>query len=208
MLSRTSPPAQGVIVENLRRDFPFAPPTDCSEVKLGYKCFNPPCMERLSNSAVRQHYRCIERMQKLAGKVSPKENGCFFLCGDARPPVALISFPGSGNTWVRQLLEVMSGVCTGSTMCDMSLRFSGFTGESITSGSVLVVKTHTTVPNWTINSHSLEDGPQFQSAILIIRNPFDALVSEWSRRVANNFKIETVHLHAHTSEIGEIYFGK
>ena len=54
---------------------------------------------------------------------------------NSRKPVALISFPGSGNTWVRQPLEGASGICTGSVMCDMSLRYDGFIGENVNSGS-------------------------------------------------------------------------
>ena len=204
MLSRTTSVQDGVPVENTRRDWTWDDRSTHLAVQVGnmFKCSDPPCMERLSKSDLRQYYKCIERMQSLAGTAMPKEKGCVFASDNSHLPVALISFPGSGNTWVRQLLEATTGICTGSTMCDMSLRFAGFTGESINSGSVLVVKTHTSVHNWNISA------PHFQSAIVIIRNPLDALVSEWSRRVANDFKIETVHLNAHTKEIGSIYFGK
>ena len=30
-----------------------------------------------------------------------------------RGTVGLVSFPGSGNTWVRQLLQMATGICTG-----------------------------------------------------------------------------------------------
>ena len=183
-------------------------------------CSVPPCIERLDKSDLKQYYHCLEQMKGLAGNVMPKENGCFFLSGRSRGPVALVSFPGSGNTWVRQLLEAASGVCTGSTMCDMSLRYAGFTGERITSGSVLVVKTHKAAPNWISDAipHKKNAPPSdsvlhkehvlFQSAILIVRNPLNALVSEWTRRVANDYKVETVHLHTHTKEVGPTYFGE
>lgn len=36
-------------------------------------------------------------------------------------PVALWSMPGSGNTWIRHLIEVSSGVYTGSQYNDISL---------------------------------------------------------------------------------------
>ena len=43
-----------------------------------------------------------------------KVNGsCHFMNGTGRSAVALVSFPGSGNTWVRGLLETATGVCTG-----------------------------------------------------------------------------------------------
>ena len=38
---------------------------------------------------------------------------CRFMNGSQRAPVALASFPGSGNTWVRGLLEQATGICTG-----------------------------------------------------------------------------------------------
>ena len=37
--------------------------------------------------------------------------------GTERAAVALVSFPGSGNTWVRGLLQQATGVCTGES-CD------------------------------------------------------------------------------------------
>lgn len=46
------------------------------------------------------------------------------------PIVALISFPGSGNTWLRHLLEQATGIYTGSIYCDRSLK-AMFPGEHI-----------------------------------------------------------------------------
>ena len=37
--------------------------------------------------------------------------------GTNRAAVALVSFPGSGSTWVRGLLEQATGVCTGRSVC-------------------------------------------------------------------------------------------
>ena len=71
------------------------------------------------------------------------QNGtCRFMSQSDRAPVALVSHPGSGNTWLRGLLETATGVCTGAVYCDFSLRAKGFTAEFIVSGAVLVVKTH------------------------------------------------------------------
>ena len=42
-----------------------------------------------------------------------KTGPCHFINGTRRAAVALASFPGSGNTWVRGLLEKTTGVCTG-----------------------------------------------------------------------------------------------
>ena len=58
------------------------------------------------------------------------------------PLVALASFPGSGNTWVRYLLQQLTGVHTGSIYNDGDLSRHGFPGEHHQGGDVLVVKTH------------------------------------------------------------------
>ena len=46
------------------------------------------------------------------------------------PVVALVSSPGSGNTWLRYLLEQATGIFTGSVYCDHSLK-ALFPGEHI-----------------------------------------------------------------------------
>ena len=38
---------------------------------------------------------------------------CQFMNGTNRATVPLVSFPGSGNTWMRGLLEKATGICTG-----------------------------------------------------------------------------------------------
>ena len=58
------------------------------------------------------------------------------------PVTALASFPGSGNTWLRYLLQQATGVTTGSVYKDFALLKNGFPSESVANGSVLVVKTH------------------------------------------------------------------
>ena len=99
-----------------------------------------------------------------------------------RDPVALTSFPGSGNTWVRGLLEKATGVCTGTVYCDSRLKAAGFVGESITDGSVIAVKTHSAQPWW----KDTKTGKGYGSAILIVRNSYDALVAERHRRKKNH----------------------
>lgn len=46
--------------------------------------------------------------------------------------VALSSYPGSGNTWTRYLLQQGSRLWTGSVFCDSKLRFDGFFAECMT----------------------------------------------------------------------------
>ena len=114
---------------------------------------------------------------KCAQKISVRfENAgvipkCHFQDGTSNIRVLLLSYPGSGNTWIRQLIERSSGVCTGkindstiiiianitlsivsydtiyyyctgSVYCDIPIFKSGMIGEGVNAPSVLVVKTH------------------------------------------------------------------
>lgn len=58
------------------------------------------------------------------------------------PLTALASRPGSGNTWVRHLLQLATGIQTGSIFNELRLKRNGFPGEGITDGSVVAIKTH------------------------------------------------------------------
>ncbi|XP_071092902.1 WSCD family member AGAP003962-like [Haliotis cracherodii] len=82
------------------------------------------------------------------------------------PQIALASYPGSGNTWVRHLLQQMTGIATGSIYIDEELRHNGFPGESLSNGSVVAVKTH--------NGYA---GKGYARAILLIRNPYESMLS-------------------------------
>lgn len=90
-----------------------------------------------------------------------------------RAVTALASFPGSGNTWLRYLLQQATGVYTGSVYKDFGLLKNGFPAESVSNGSVLVVKTH-------------EWGPAarapFHRAVLLVRAPGPAIQAEFNRQ--------------------------
>ncbi|XP_053680287.1 WSCD family member AGAP003962 [Anopheles nili] len=86
---------------------------------------------------------------------------------------ALVSFPGSGNTWLRYLLQQATGILTGSVYKDYGLLKSGFPAESVANSSVLVVKTHEWGPHaWT----------PYSKAILLIRDPERAILAEFNRQ--------------------------
>ena len=109
---------------------------------------------------------------------------------DIRPRVALVSLPGSGNTWVRVLLEHATGYCTGSMWCDPYLRAKQFCAEGIRE-CTLVVKNHDPTVRWlgeplprnSITEVSSFNKPEFGSAIFIHRNLYEAIVAEWNRAV-------------------------
>ncbi|CRL01941.1 CLUMA_CG015069, isoform A [Clunio marinus] len=92
---------------------------------------------------------------------------------DNEKVTALASFPGSGNTWLRYLLQQATGILTGSVYKDYGLLKSGFPAESISNSSVLLVKTH----EW--GSHVWS---KFNKAILLVRDPARAIVAEFNRQ--------------------------
>ncbi|XP_063596338.1 sialate:O-sulfotransferase 1-like [Penaeus indicus] len=98
------------------------------------------------------------------------------------PRTALASFPGSGNTWLRYLIQSTTGLFTGSVYNDPQLASKGFYGENETPecGCTIVVKTH---------GYSLGGRPEsrdkrlkemnkfFGRGLLLVRNPFDTLIA-------------------------------
>ena len=82
-----------------------------------YTCRDKLCREFLSHFDKMCYTYCTERLayhhEKEPALVSLKPGNCHFMNGTNRAAVALASFPGSGNTWVRGLLEQATGICTG-----------------------------------------------------------------------------------------------
>ena len=173
---------------------------------LPKKCKEPHCVEFLTKIDKMHKENChvssFRKIQKYL-KVNPelvsmKENDCDFMKGTNREPVALVSPPGSGNTWLRGLLERATGYCTGYVTCDYTMLTRGFIGENINSGSVLVVKTHSPKAQWTrgriankilrkiARRIGIRTDPGFSSAIVLLRNPYDSLIAEWNRILANH----------------------
>ena len=169
-------------------------------------CSDNVCSQYLSRDDKVRYYSCQVRSKS---RTTPKDGTCHFIDGSHRPSVALVSYPGSGNTWVRGILEVATGICTGAIYCDASLRSQSFIGEGLQSGSVLVVKTHGSAAMW-LGSHLRRSKRKayFGSAIFIVRNPLNALVAEWNRKVANKFRGRTVLFESHTKSAGKEWFGK
>ena len=160
-------------------------------------CTDQSCSTFLATSDSLAFQHCT----KFASKFGHIDKGkCVFMNGTGRQPIALTSFPGSGNTWVRGLLQQVTGFCTGSLSCDPDLRRHGFVGESITSGSVLVVKTHK--PSF-YATKSGKSSNIFQQAVYIIRNPFDAIIAERNLQLSNGYSPRHVN-SAGSKNFGEL----
>ena len=79
-------------------------------------CSDTLCLKHLSGKERGYFDECTQRTIAFEYKFGPITNSgqCRFQNGTGRVPVALASFPGSGNTWVRGLLEKVTGFCTGN----------------------------------------------------------------------------------------------
>ena len=111
-----------------------------------------------------------------------------------RLPPVLYTFPGSGNTWVRLLIEFSTGILTGSVYDDKRLVKALF-GEGNCSWYVSVIKAHPRNHRFEqlldINASSpiksspskyhciLQNVTRFERAILLIRNPYDAIWADY-----------------------------
>ncbi|XP_029296026.1 sialate:O-sulfotransferase 2 [Cottoperca gobio] len=107
-----------------------------------------------------------------------QDNRCMdrhFLPTRAKHLVALASFPGAGNTWARHLIELATGFYTGSYYFDGSLYNKGFKGERDhwRSGRTICIKTH---------ESGKKEIESFDSCVLMIRNPYKALMAEFNRK--------------------------
>nr|XP_020668131.1 WSC domain-containing protein 1 isoform X1 [Pogona vitticeps]XP_020668132.1 WSC domain-containing protein 1 isoform X1 [Pogona vitticeps] len=107
-----------------------------------------------------------------------------FLPTKSKAFVALSSFPGAGNTWVRHLIEHATGFYTGSYYFDGTLYNKGFKGEKDhwRSRRTICVKTH---------ESGRKEIETFDSAILLIRNPYKSLVAEFNRKCAGHLGYAT-----------------
>ena len=101
-----------------------------------------------------------------------------FLSGKDNNATMLASFPGSGNTWARMLLEYGSGYYTGSTYDDVDL-MDLMPGEGRDDGSVIAVKTHTSPKEFV---QRVQPG----AVIFLVRHPYNALWAEFQRRKAGD----------------------
>ena len=100
---------------------------------------------------------------------------------------ALVSYPGSGNTWTRYLVEAATGVFTGSIFTSAGIIRAGHYGErrDYDDGSTLLQKTHHRALHGNQNGLEWrqEHVRQFGGrGVLVIRNPYKAILSFFNFR--------------------------
>ena len=85
-----------------------------------------------------------------------------------KPPgqiIGLISYPKSGNTWLRHLIQQSTGLLTGSFYDSTLLQRNGFPGEPIYNGSVIVIKSHLYV--WLVSQNKYVSDNVLEESILL-----------------------------------------
>ena len=117
-----------------------------------------------------------------------KEFRTRFVVRDSLQTRALVSYPGSGNTWIRYLVEAATGVFTGSIFHDKSILRAGHHGEArdAQDGSTILQKSHHRALyvsrysqyglTWR-RRHVRQFGGR---GVLVIRNPYKAILSYWN----------------------------
>ena len=114
------------------------------------------------------------------GEQLPATDADFFLFLDGKTELSgekacLVSYPRSGNSFIRNYVMRASGLYTGSDIPSVALHNSGFLGDHTTSDSnnVWVTKTH-----YPINQ--ITEPPKFSTnkIFLIVRNPLDSIYSQ------------------------------
>ena len=100
--------------------------------------------------------------------------------------MALASYPGSGNTWTRWMLQEGSRLWTGSTFCDSRLAHDGFPAECARGAGaynrVVAVKSH--YPAFRPATFHREHMPPPTAAIVIVRAPLDAILSFYTLKTS------------------------
>ena len=182
-------------------------------------CTNDTCLEHGNPFCFYESFLVLQKSSNSTHKTM-KKCMCSLQNTSKNESVGLVSLPGSGNTWVRGLLERATHICTGSLWCDANLRFSEFCGEGVRSSDALVIKNHDSTIRWRgqqLPLHTSSHGkPEFDAVIFIHRNPFDSIVAEHNRKLALMFWQKELESYNHSEEFsnyhtrffGEDYFGE
>lgn len=154
-------------------------------------CTALPCTEFLSGQDILDFQHC-SKISKI--NEEPSATSCSF-----RQPnpslrlVALVSSAGSGVDLLRWFLQELTGLCTGSLQCNTGLRRAGYAGESVRTTAVLGIAVGEVNPLWREVSplpqgpqEEADDVPSFDSAVYLLRNPFDAILEVWNRQQDNS----------------------
>jgi len=102
-----------------------------------------------------------------------------------KEPVILGSYPGSGNTWLRHIIEISTGILTGGEYCDVDLA-KVFHGEctQFHPSNFSAYKSHFPYFEYRDTRFAPKGAvfhEVFKRAIVIVRDPKEAILSEYKR---------------------------
>ena len=131
-----------------------------------------------SEVAQKQFLQCsgMKVLQRLPVRIPQSHQHCKKMSFQSSGPViALGSFLGSGNSWVRQLLESATGIYTGTLYCDEAYVQAGMIGEGVATENVIAIKTHE-------RPAKARELIKHDKAIYLVRSPFATILAEhnWS----------------------------
>ena len=89
-----------------------------------HNCTEPHCMDYLTSFDKKCYEYCLKKGQSKSVHDTGMHGECRFMKGEGRAAIALASLPGSGNTWVRGLLEKATGICTGEYLITVDMGFT------------------------------------------------------------------------------------
>lgn len=125
--------------------------------------------------------------------------------GKIFPPTLIHSFMGAGNTWLRQSIDTATGFYTGSAFNDKSLYNGGLRGEKVPIQNnwhqLIGIKTHNpSDAKGERDAFYLIQSQLETKCVILIRNPFDTFVAEYTRMISNS--------HTQGSNMNETEFVK
>ena len=132
---------------------------------------------KLHKSSLKSKYLSTQKMSDQC-QVKLGHNNQF-------PTILLLSFPGSGNTWVRFLIEQSTGFLTGSVYNDRNLQVN-LLGEleDPKLKNTIVVKSHITgLSKKDKKEKSIIEFLKPSACIFIMRNPKNAILADFSRNL-------------------------
>ena len=193
--------------------------SDSPRVQQSSFCFGKFCVNAVESSDRQRMFNCLRKALEYVRSLgyshryalNKMQCSCKLMNGAGRKRFGLVSLPGSGNTWVRGLLEKATGVCTGSMWCDRTLRSAYFCGEGMRGKSLLLVKNHDASIHWSGENGGGERQNQkvpYDAVIFLHRNPFDAIVAEWNRAAFDKYQNASAGSNMHTARYGPDMFGE
>ena len=121
--------------------------------------------------------------------------------------IALNSFPGSGNTWLRSLIEKSFGYYTGSVYMDRKLYDGGFLGEFSQpfSGRTIMQKIHHNRRDKLTSSYYTHT----ENCVTLMRKPKEAFLAEFKRTHAKKASNKSgLNTHVQDIEVDPKKFAK